>query len=830
MLSFDTDLSNALKNSNTTAFWVLKLYYNDESAFIGVSDRHRQDGTDIYYGIVASWGVYRQSLDFFNFTTSIGNMNVVLINSDNSIKGGRFTDLLSTNNFANRKWELFLNTNETSTLDTAARMIASGVISGEIDFDRNSVTLNLLDYTTRYDKQIPRATVDSSTYTNAPFNNIGKPIPMSFGDFYEKTDIGTIATSHFDRYYQFYKSAFPAIITDEWDVQEQGSEAKADNQALHTMDNENIYIYKNGLYPTLTGTVDVTGNPEIEYKGSTGSLYAPLSTSNLASASGSGSFAVSNATRVSDGSFSNYADWAANSGTTNNSIATMTYAVPKINKVGNYSAISALVKWGTNSDFEGENGETFRYTANSANVDHDSITDDSETKTNIGNLYSGKTATWDFEGSIEYSLRGGSDNSNHSAQIYETGVVVDFTFEDIEPHEIEELYETYWFGGRKYNYDLNDWQVIVNTKLATRTAIALTPSKLDYVYYSGKGRKYGAYIDADSRNNGYNKGDLLENPIYIIESILRSELGEYYSSAATSTTSNKLVDSGASFATSIVGQTVYNVTDGTSAMVTARDSGTTLSIDADIMASGESYIISGLTSDEIDYASFDTSGNTSNGLLANIYEDAVADVKLAFCQNRLIARLARLCFSYVFISGNGKFKIKTLQSVGDYTSADQTINFDDINLNKVSQKSLGLIKNEIVVKYNHDYGAKQNLSEVSSSDSTSQGTTVSWFNQTARYEIQANEILDTTTATKMATAYKGLMKDRHNKLSFSTNSPKYNHLEIGDIINFTNFTVPKIYGTAVNDGDTNKYYIISDISKSITSANIECIQVGDVDV
>ena len=68
MLSFDTDLSNALKNSNTTAFWVLKLYYNDESAFIGVSDRHRQDGTDIYYGIVASWGVYRQYLDFFNFT------------------------------------------------------------------------------------------------------------------------------------------------------------------------------------------------------------------------------------------------------------------------------------------------------------------------------------------------------------------------------------------------------------------------------------------------------------------------------------------------------------------------------------------------------------------------------------------------------------------------------------------------------------------------------------------------------------------------------------------------------------------------------------------
>ena len=41
MLSFDSALSNSLKSKNTTAFWVLKLYYNDESAFIGVSDIDR---------------------------------------------------------------------------------------------------------------------------------------------------------------------------------------------------------------------------------------------------------------------------------------------------------------------------------------------------------------------------------------------------------------------------------------------------------------------------------------------------------------------------------------------------------------------------------------------------------------------------------------------------------------------------------------------------------------------------------------------------------------------------------------------------------------------
>ena len=117
-----------------------------------------------------------------------------------------------------------------------------------------------------------------------------------------------------------------------------------------------------------------------------------------------------------------------------------------------------------------------------------------------------------------------------------------------------------------------------------------------------------------------------------------------------------------------------------------------------------------------------------------------------------------------------------------------------------------------------------------SSGYVSNGSTVNGFNQPATIEILASQIIDDTTATKLAAAYKDLMKSRKNILRFSTNSPKYNHLEIGDIVNFTNFTNPKIYGTEVNDGSTNKFYIITDISKSITSADIECIQVGDVDV
>jgi len=39
------------------------------------------------------------------------------------------------------------------------------------------------------------------------------------------------------------------------------------------------------------------------------------------------------------------------------------------------------------------------------------------------------------------------------------------------------------------------------------------------------GRIFGSWIDEDSRNNGYDAGDLISNPAYIIESLLRDELG-----------------------------------------------------------------------------------------------------------------------------------------------------------------------------------------------------------------------------------------------------------------------------------------------------------------
>ncbi len=76
----------------------------------------------------------------------------------------------------------------------------------------------------------------------------------------------------------------------------------------------------------------------------------------------------------------------------------------------------------------------------------------------------------------------------------------------------------------------------------------------------------------------------------IIELYIRSQF--LAQGTASSTTTNKLVDASATFTTLLaVGDVVENITDNTTAKITAIDSATQLTLDNDIMSSGEIYRI-----------------------------------------------------------------------------------------------------------------------------------------------------------------------------------------------------------------------------------------------
>ena len=764
MLSFDSALSNSLNNSNTTAFWVLKLYYNDESNFIGISDIDRSDGSDFYYGIASSWGNYSQFLDFFNFSTSTSNMTVSLINTDRAIQNGRFSDLFATNNFSNRKWELFLNTNQTSTLDTSSRMIGTGVISGDIKYGLDSIELLLLDKSSVYHKQIPNATVDSSTYSSAPKKNIGKPVPMSYGSFDQTTS---------DTYYKqfFANGRFPAIIVNRCNDSGQIEALPDTNQGsavkLAQLRESNVYINKSGEFlSAVESNVTVTENPSstshniIKAKGTNYFYRLPLTNSFTAEES------YTNTELSVDNSTSTFASF--NTGfllenpPSGSEIRNLTFNVPTVPKLGELYDNDDIFLITKTSSFSAGNESGVEVELVSGTTFSPAITSDGIHIANLTSKYSASelsSASIDSTTlTVKNTIATGQSDNNMSYKLLDMWLMLEFRPSQIFSKTIQEEFERSKVRYTRDQFPSQDDE-IVETVVATRTKTLRTPAEIDYLYFSGEGREYMSWIDSDSRNNGYNEGNLLENPIYIIEDTLRTELG--------------------------------------------------------------------LSSSNIDYALFDTSGNTTNGHLGDILNDSVTDVKFAFSQYKFInskdyiERLGKQCFSWVYISGDSKIKIKTLRRSGDYSTSDKTINFNEIQLKNIYKTKLNSVRNDITAHYDQNYGRDQFEQSVNSTDSTSAGTTVNGNNQSLKMETDL-DVIDTTTATAIANTYIEVFKDRKNIISFSTVTPKYNDLEIGDIISFSNWDSKiKIFGSAMSG-----YWMITSISKSVATADIQIIQVG----
>ena len=764
MLSFDSALSNSLNNSNTTAFWVLKLYYNDESNFIGISDIDRSDGSDFYYGIASSWGNYSQSLDFFNFSTSTSNMTVSLINTDRAIQNGRFSDLFATNNFSNRKWELFLNTNQTSTLDTSSRMIGTGVISGDIKYGLDSIELLLLDKSSVYHKQIPSATVDSSTYSSAPKKNIGKPVPMSYGSFDRTTS---------DTYYKqfFANGRFPAIIVNRCNDSGQIEALPDTNQGsavkLAQLRESNVYINKSGEFlSAVESNVTVTENPSstshniIKAKGTNYFYRLPLTNSFTAEES------YTNTELSVDNSTSTFASF--NTGfllenpPSGSEIRNLTFNVPTVPKLGELYDNDDIFLITKTSSFSAGNESGVEVELVSGTTFSPAITSDGIHIANLTSKYSASelsSASIDSTTlTVKNTIATGQSDNNMSYKLLDMWLMLEFRPSQIFSKTIQEEFERSKVRYTRDQFPSQDDE-IVETVVTTRTKTLRTPAEIDYLYFSGEGREYMSWIDADSRNNGYNEGNLLENPIYIIEDTLRTELG--------------------------------------------------------------------LSSSNIDYALFDTSGNTTNGHLGDILNDSVTDVKFAFSQYKFInskdyiERLGKQCFSWVYISGDSKIKIKTLRRSGDYSTSDKTINFNEIQLKNIYKTKLNSVRNDITAHYDQNYGRDQFEQSVNSTDSTSAGTTVNGNNQSLKMETDL-DVIDTTTATAIANTYIEVFKDRKNIISFSTVTPKYNDLEIGDILSFSNWDSKiKIFGSAMSG-----YWMITSISKSVATADIQIIQVG----
>jgi len=218
----------------------------------------------------------------------------------------------------------------------------------------------------------------------------------------------------------------------------------------------------------------------------------------------------------------------------------------------------------------------------------------------------------------------------------------------------------------------------------TRQTIATekyVPSDAMYL----KGMEFERWIDYTngvSRSNGYKEGDLIENPAYVIESILRDWVFCERNRRVDSTSAtNKAILSGAVNGFGLISATDdyynnaiwYNHSTGHKTYISdyngATKEVTLASADGSgLMAAGNYISITNIQGDNlIDATSFDTVGNATTGLRDG-YELA-ASLKDFTTPRAVIDEICQNFLLFVFKSGQ-KYKIATLEKK---TTADGTL-------------------------------------------------------------------------------------------------------------------------------------------------------------
>jgi len=144
------------------------------------------------------------------------------------------------------------------------------------------------------------------------------------------------------------------------------------------------------------------------------------------------------------------------------------------------------------------------------------------------------------------------------------------------------------------------------------------------------GKKFGAWVDQNSRNNGYDEADLIDNPAYIIESILRDILH--------------------------------------------------------------------IPTDYIDYASFDTAGNTTNGLLDGwTFCGGIYEVQNAI---DILDNLLKQSKSQLYRNPDGKFSLIVYNSSASVDYINYKFDKDNNITNlKVSQSNHDDIISQVKINY-----------------------------------------------------------------------------------------------------------------------------------
>lgn len=249
----------------------------------------------------------------------------------------------------------------------------------------------------------------------------------------------------------------------------------------------------------------------------------------------------------------------------------------------------------------------------------------------------------------------------------------------------------------------------------------MTPIKpeMEGSFIYGKGMEFERWIDytnGSARSNGKNEGDLIENPAYVIESLLRDWVfTERTLKIDTVNSTSSVVISGATYNTPLLssvddfynGAIWWNHSTGWKTYISdyVGSSKTLTLASADItgaMVAGDVVSITNIQGDNlIDTTSFDAIGNTTNGL-RNGYKLANSIKDVATAKN-LIDGICADFLLFLFKSGT-KYKLVTLEKKA---TADGTFS-NPLKANGVEQvttwtSDLGFYYSDFILRHGFSY-------------------------------------------------------------------------------------------------------------------------------
>ncbi len=743
MLNFTSDLITAYKKDNTRAYWLLRLYYGDGSNFIGFGSKPVVVGSDVYWEAL-DLGRFGQSTDLDDFIVSNGTMSVTLPNTPKAVEGGRFSDMFVSKKFTNRKWELF-QASDGVTFSTN-NMIASGIIGADFDNTDTEITVYLNDLWLRYDIDIPLRRVTNALYPNAPEKNIDEPVPIWYGDFDVQDNVP--ASSHFEKF--FVKGKVPAIIIDKGDTDENVFALADSNQdseiILNQLNDKNVFMFNQIYQSCFESNVTVVANPAsetdniIKITGNIFNVYIPFKRD-----TGDGDATITNPANMFDLDFTTFGNMNCPAG-----LKDFIIALGEVKNTGalvgaSPNDIELLAFFGTFTGTPidgGVKGQFYAY-----GIDQSDWRSFAWNGASYQDLFIGTFFTDETRDSFDMTEK-------------TIGIAIDALGGGSGDVDIKELgLQLRLFSNKTYTRTIIVGQGAIGNRLGQYRIDDITKDveiiDIEMMFVSGKGREYGSWIDADSRTNGYNQGDLIENPVYIIEDILRNELGL-----------------------------------------------TSSEIDY------PSFDVAGNTTNG-------TIGNVFNDSVVDI-KFAFSQHKLTTAKS-LIRKICKLSGLYFFWSA-GKAKVvarKRSYSAVDDTIDFRYIAYPSpensgVQKPKTSMTGFKDIINYISVKYAFDYGANKTIKSRTPDDNASleDSTSQTDYNQTLRATIGFDLTLDETTADNLGEALISYLKDRKSIIEIETTSPRWNHLENTDIINIDNFTSDfTLFGTEISL--TNTFMIIN---------------------